>query len=157
MSRNIGHSCTTDDSSVSRAAASSETLISGLRDHPSATAPMTSIETARHPVVSDSARLLVAALMWNSRVKIGSSGCTAYIRRKTEKPAEKTARLIFQNAREPRLTGSRFEVRRSRVRGVRGCSQAGGETYAKCHENGAGHGFDAPLDASVRERRPYGR
>src|SRR5438132_10777164 len=78
--------------------------MSGLRDHPSARAPMASIDTARQPVVTDSARLLAAALMWNSRVKIGSSGCTAYIRRKTEKPAENTARLIFQKAAEPRLT-----------------------------------------------------
>src|ERR1044071_4813681 len=97
MNRNIGHSRTTDDSSVRSAAASSDALISGLRDQPSATAPMTSIDTARQPVVTDSARLLVAALTPNSRVKMGSSGCTAYIRRKTEKPAEKTARLIFQN------------------------------------------------------------
>src|SRR4030095_4980970 len=94
----------TDESNVNSAADSSDTLISGLRDHPSATAPMASIDTARHPVVSDSAKLLVAALMWNSRVKIGSRGCTAYITRKTENPAEKTARLTFQKAREPRVT-----------------------------------------------------
>jgi hypothetical protein len=107
---------------------------------------MTSIETARHPVVSDSARLLAAALMWNSFVKIGSSGWTAYISRKTEKPAEKTARLIFQNAREPRLTWVRgFEG--SRVRGCKDSAPGEGETYAKCHQDGAGHGFDTPLDA----------
>ena len=52
-----------DDSNVNNAADSSETLISGLRDHPYATAPIASIDTARHPVVTDSARLLAAALM----------------------------------------------------------------------------------------------
>src|SRR5258705_2802755 len=88
MNRNIGHSPTTDDSSVSGAAASSETLMIGFRDHPSATAPTTSIETARQPVVTDSARLLVAALTWNSRGKIGSSGCAAYISRQTDKPRD---------------------------------------------------------------------
>src|SRR5258705_6529019 len=102
--RNVGQSRTADESSVRSAAASSDALISGLRDQPSATAPITSIDSARQPVVSESARLLVAALMLNSRVKTGSSGCTAYISRKTEKPAEKTARLIFQNAFVPRAT-----------------------------------------------------
>src|SRR5262245_27611734 len=106
--RNIGHSWMTDESSVNNAADSSERLISGLRDHPSARAPMASIDTARHPVVTDRARLLAAALMWNSRVKIGSNGCTAYISRKTENPAEKTARLIFQNAVVPRATWVRW-------------------------------------------------
>src|SRR2546423_14972412 len=101
MKRNIGHSRTTDESNVSSAAARSDMLISGLRDHPSATAPMTSIDTARQPVVTDRARLLVAASTWNSRVKMGSSGCPAYISRKTEKPAEKAARLIFHKALEP--------------------------------------------------------
>ena len=82
--------------------------MSGLRDHPSATAPMASIDTARQPVVSESARLLVAALMWNSCVKIGNSGWTAYISRNTENPAENTARLIFQKAGEPRETWVRW-------------------------------------------------
>src|SRR6267142_165550 len=156
MNRNIGHSPTNDDSSVSSAAASSERLMIGLRDHPSATAPMTSIETARQPVVTDSARLLVAASTWNSRVKIGSSGCTAYISRKTEKPAEKTARLIFQKALDPRATwlrwfgGSGFGVRGfagSMVRGFTRSTACQGETEAERHQDGAGDGFDAPLDA----------
>src|SRR5258705_11542651 len=146
MNRNIGHSLTTDDSSVSSAAASSETLMIGLRAHPSATAPMTSIETARQPVVTDSARLLVAALTWNSRVKMGSSGCTAYIRRKTEKPAEKNARLIFQNARDPRATWVRGFAG-SMVRGFTRSTARKGETDAKRHQDGAGDGLDAPLDA----------
>ena len=63
MRRNTGQSWITDESNVKSAADNSERLISGLRDHPSATAPIASIETARHPVVSDRARLLVAALM----------------------------------------------------------------------------------------------
>src|SRR5690242_5829980 len=104
MSRNADQLPTTDDNSVSSAAARSDTAISGLRDQASATAPMTSMETARQPVVTDSARLLVAASTWNSRVNTGSSGWTAYINRKTENPAEKTARLIFQKARLPRAT-----------------------------------------------------
>src|SRR5712691_5941457 len=148
--RNIGHSRTTDDNSVSSAAASSEAAMSGLRDHPSATAPMTSIDTARQPVVTDSARLLAAALMWNSCVKIGSSGWTAYISRKTEKPAEKTARLIFQKAREPRPTWVRG-FGGSLVRGFKESAPGEGETDAECHEDGAGHGFDAPLDAVGEE------
>src|SRR5258705_4340659 len=146
MNRNIGHSPTTDDSSVSSAAASSETLMIGLRDHPSATAPMTSIETARQPVVTDSARLLVAALTWNSRVKIGSSGCTAYISRKTEKPAEKTAKLIFQKAFEPRATSVRGFAG-SLVRGFNCSTAREGQADAERHQDGAGDGFDAPLDA----------
>src|SRR5947209_6121096 len=125
ISRNIGHSRTIDDSRVRRAAASSDALMSGLRDHPSARAPMASIDTARQPVVTDSARLLAAALMWNARVKIGSSGCTAYIRRKTEKPAENTARLIFQKAAEPRLTCD-------------GCDGCDGATVRWCDGAGAG-------------------
>src|SRR5882672_6983296 len=117
--RNIGQSRTTEETSVRSAAARSEALINGFRDHPSATAPMTSIETARQPVVTDRASELAGALMWNSRVKIGSSGCTAYISRKTEKPAEKTARLIFQKARDPRATWVRG-CAGSRVRGLNG-------------------------------------
>src|SRR6266566_4183971 len=114
MNRNIGHSRTIDDNR-----ASSETNMTGLRDHPSATAPMTSIETARQAVVTDSARLLAAGPMWNSLVKIGSSGWTAYICRKAAEPAEKTARLIFQKAREPRPTWVRGFAG-SRVRGFGG-------------------------------------
>src|SRR5207253_10521312 len=126
MSRNIGHSRTTEESSVRSPAASSDSAISGLRDQPSASAPMASIDTARQPVVSDSARLLVAALMRNSRVKIGSSGCTAYISRKTEKPAEKTARLIFQKEGWPRATW----VRGSRVRRFAGSGMRGFNGFA---------------------------
>src|SRR5712691_1637993 len=144
--RNIGHSRTTDDNSVSSAAASSEAAMSGLRDHPSATAPMTSIDTARQPVVTDSARLLAAALMWNSRVKMGSSGCTAYISRKTENPAEKTARLIFQKARDPRATCVRGCVG-SPARPVKWSALRQREADAERHQDGAGHGLDAPLDA----------
>src|SRR5882672_6875927 len=111
MNRNIGHSPTNDDSSVSSAAASSERLMIGLRDHPSATAPMTSIETAR---------------------------------------------LIFQKALEPRATwlrwfgGSGFGVRGfagSMVRGFTRSTAGEGETDAERHQDGAGDGFDAPLDA----------
>src|SRR6267142_2658153 len=164
MNRNIGHSPTNDDSSVSSAAASSERLMIGLRDHPSATAPMTSIETARQPVVTDSARLLVAASTWNSRVKMGSSGCTAYISRKTEKPAEKTARLIFQKALEPRATwlrwfgGSGFGVRGfagSMVRGFTRSTACEGEADADVHggeEDGLGQ--DRAIgDDELREER----
>src|SRR5262249_19242677 len=104
MRRNAGHARTTEESRVNSAAASSEALMTRFRDHPSATAPTISIDTARQPVVSESARLLVAAFTWNSRVKIGSSGCTAYISRNTENPAANTARLIFQNAGVPRST-----------------------------------------------------
>src|SRR6185436_49335 len=154
MNRNIGHSPMADDSSVSSAAASSETLMIGLRDHPSATAPTTSIETARQAVVTDSARLLVAALTWNSRVKIGSSGCTAYIRRKTEKPAEKTARLIFQKARDPRATWVRG-LAGPVVRGFTRSTAREGETDAERHQDGAGHGLDAAPDAIRQQHRRH--
>jgi hypothetical protein len=63
MSRKAGHPRTTADSSVSSAAASSDMLMIGFRDQPSAAAPMISIDTARQAVVNDKARLLSAALM----------------------------------------------------------------------------------------------
>ena len=53
---------------------------------------------------------------------MGSSGWTAYISRKTEKPAEKTARLIFQKALDPRATWVR------RCAGSRGAK--GSEPFA---------------------------
>src|ERR1051325_2601497 len=138
MSRNIGQLPMTDESSVSNAAARSDTDISGLRDQPSATAPMTSIETARQPVVTDSARLLVAASTWNSRVNTGSSGWTAYINRKTENPAEKHARLIFQKARLPRAT----PVTSAALQG---------ETDAERHQHRTGRCFHTSLD-TIRQQ-----
>src|ERR1051325_4317661 len=142
MSRNIGQLPMTDESSVSNAAARSDTVISGLRDQPSATAPMTSIDTARQPVVTESARLLVAASTWNSRVNTGSSGCTAYISRNTENPAENTARLIFQKARLPRATPVTSAA----------CK---GETDAEGHQHRAGHCFNTSPDTIGQQHRGH--
>jgi hypothetical protein len=61
---------------VSIAAAKSDTTITDFRPHASESAPAIRVEAARRPVVSESERLLSAALTPNSREKTGSSGCT---------------------------------------------------------------------------------
>ncbi len=53
-----------------------DSTMTGLRPQASESEPATSIEKARSPVVSDSARLLSAALIRNSSENTGSSGCT---------------------------------------------------------------------------------
>ena len=61
---------------VSMAAAKSDTTITDFRPHASESAPAIRTEAASRPVVSESERLLSAALTPNSREKTGSSGCT---------------------------------------------------------------------------------
>ena len=61
---------------VSRAEASSETTITGLRPQTSDSELATSMAMASMPVVTDSARLLAAAPSWNSAANSGRSGWT---------------------------------------------------------------------------------
>jgi Raf kinase inhibitor-like YbhB/YbcL family protein len=66
---------TTAVTSVSSAEASRESVMIACRPHASDSAPTTSSATARTAVVTDSDRLLVAALTWNVRANSGISGC----------------------------------------------------------------------------------
>jgi hypothetical protein len=71
------HQCgSAADASCRSAEANSEATITGLRPNVSESALASSMRTESVAVVSESEKLLSAGLTWNSRVKIGSSGCT---------------------------------------------------------------------------------
>src|SRR5579864_1835735 len=117
---------TNEQTSVSAAAAKSDTTITDFRPHASESAPAIRTDAARKAVVSESERLLVAALTPNSREKTGSSGCTQYSSAKVEKPAENNARLVRRNAGVPRsmnaadspdaITGSSTSIHNTALR-----------------------------------------
>ena len=77
-------------------ASASEPNIRLRRPSCSEPAPHIRIETARHAVVSDSDSELCAGESWNSVANCGSSGCTAYISEKVEKPAKNSAKATRQ-------------------------------------------------------------
>jgi len=76
--------------------------MTGFRPTASEMEPTASIEIASIAVVDDTARLLCAAPIPNSRENSGRSGWTQYRSAKVEKPAAKTARFVRLNAGVPR-------------------------------------------------------
>jgi hypothetical protein len=80
---------------VRTAALTSDASMMGLRPNVSDNELMINIDPARKAVVSESARLLAAALTPNSREKTGSNGWTQYRRANVEKPAASIAIFVW--------------------------------------------------------------
>ncbi|MND55366.1 hypothetical protein D3C80_464510 [compost metagenome] len=88
---------------VNRAAAISDTTITGLRPMASDSGPVTSRPRASMAVDTDSARLLWAAVMENALDSTGIIGWMQYSRAKVAKPPENSASEVRMNCGVPFL------------------------------------------------------
>src|SRR5919204_3051235 len=82
--------------------ATSELPITDFRPSASDSVPATNRNTANPAVVTDTERLAVAGLTWNSAANRGRSGCVLYSPAKVTSPPRNRARLARQKRADPR-------------------------------------------------------